>query len=236
MPRIVFLLAIAAGLVSIGSPVALEAADPVESGREALGSSWNYPWYDGQSDSLRRLPLRDPWSNSSRKTNWSWAHLGLQYAAWIAGAAVLATIAYLLLRFFRENSGAALDQARPQRAALDRARIEALPFAVANSAEELLDRCRRLRAEGNYAAAIVCLFSFELLELDRRQVIHLARGKTNRQYLREAARRSPLAGALERCMVAFEDAFFGHQALDRQRFEACWSQLDEFTVGGGGAA
>ena len=29
-------------------------------------------------------------------------------------------------------------------------------------------------------------------------------------------------------MVAFEDVFFGNYAIDRTRFESCWSRLDEF--------
>jgi hypothetical protein len=29
-------------------------------------------------------------------------------------------------------------------------------------------------------------------------------------------------------MVAFEDVFFGNHPLDRNRFESCWTRLDEF--------
>ncbi len=58
--------------------------------------------------------------------------------------------------------------------------------------------------------------------------MRLAKGKTNRQYLREAGRERPLASLLERTMVTFEDVFFGRRALDREGFEICWNQLDQF--------
>jgi hypothetical protein len=64
--------------------------------------------------------------------------------------------------------------------------------------------------------------------MDKNQVIRLTRGKTNRQYLREIARRPPLRALVEQTMVAFEDVFFGNHPLDRSRFESCWQQLDSF--------
>ena len=66
-------------------------------------------------------------------------------------------------------------------------------------------------------------------ELDKHHVIRLAKGKTNRQYVRET-RRAPAAVArcCETTMVAFEDAFFGRKQLSREAFERCWQRLDEF--------
>ena len=57
---------------------------------------------------------------------------------------------------------------------------------------DLLAEARRHYQAGNYGAAIVYLFSFQLVQLDRRQIIQLAKGKTNRQYLREVGPRDPL--------------------------------------------
>ena len=82
--------------------------------------------------------------------------------------------------------------------------------------------------QGNYSEAIIYLFSYELVELDRSALIRLAKGKTNRQYLREAAATRSMKPLLERTMVTFEDVFFGRRTLDRSGFEACWKQLDEF--------
>jgi len=67
-----------------------------------------------------------------------------------------------------------------------------------------------------------------LIQLDKQQIIRLAIGKTNRQYLREVGPPSALGRLLEETMVAFEDVFFGNRRLERARFEACWSRLPEF--------
>ena len=74
----------------------------------------------------------------------------------------------------------------------DAARIESLPFPVAAGRLDLLAEARRHYQAGNYGAAIVYLFSFQLVQLDKRQIIRLAKGKTNRQYLREVGPRTPL--------------------------------------------
>jgi hypothetical protein len=98
---------------------------------------------------------------------------------------------------------------------------------------DLLGQARRYYEAGNYAEAIIYLFSYQLVELDRHGFVHLERGKTNRQYVREAqrapeAKSGGLHKILDQTMVAFEDVFFGARDLDRRRFEQCWSRLDEF--------
>jgi hypothetical protein len=66
------------------------------------------------------------------------------------------------------------------------------------------------------------------VQLDRHHVIRLTKGKTNRQYLREARARPLLREILDRTMIPFEDVFFGHHKLSREQFEQCWRRLDEF--------
>jgi hypothetical protein len=101
-------------------------------------------------------------------------------------------------------------------------RLEDLPFPLEPIDGDLLSAARRASEHGKYDHAIVLLFSYQLLELDRRQRIRLAKGKTNRQYLRELGARPQLAELLTTSMVAFEDVFFGGHSLDRERFEGCW--------------
>jgi hypothetical protein len=106
--------------------------------------------------------------------------------------------------------------------------LEALPFLEDRPRDDLLGRARRHYEAGNYAEAIIYLFSYELVELDRSSLVRLSRGKTNRQYLREASRTAGLAALLERTMYAFEGVFFGGHSLDRPSFEVCWTGLDDF--------
>ena len=107
-------------------------------------------------------------------------------------------------------------------------RIEALPVAVARTNLSLLDQARNFYQAGNYTAAMIYLFSHQLVQLDRHHVIRLAKGKTNRQYLREVGSAEVLRHLVGQTLVAFEDVFFGHHDIDRGRFESCWSRLPEF--------
>jgi hypothetical protein len=107
-------------------------------------------------------------------------------------------------------------------------RIESLPFHIARPQTNLLAEARRHYLAGDYGEAMIYLFSYKLVQLDKSHFIRLARGKTNRQYLGELRRSLPLWRILYSAMVAFEDVFFGHHPLSRERFEACWNRLDEF--------
>jgi hypothetical protein len=107
-------------------------------------------------------------------------------------------------------------------------RVEALPFHLRKPTGDFLSEARRLYEAGNYSEAVIYLYSHLLVQLDRHHVIRLTKGKTNRQYLREVRSRTLLREILDRTMVAFEDVFFGHHALTRERFEECWRRLDEF--------
>ncbi|HUY36484.1 MAG TPA: DUF4129 domain-containing protein [Pirellulales bacterium] len=226
------LLALALWLAVAGRGAAAEPSDGVEEARQALGSSRRFPWYDETEDGLRRVNVKTPWewnwkTNATPSFNWSW----LQVLIWVVAAAMLAGLAYLLIKAYLDREDRAVGEPlglRKYDAAGDEARIEALPFRIRRGAPDLLGEARRHYAAGNYGEAVIYLFSHELVELDRGRMIRLAKGKTNRQYLRELARRRVLAQLFEQSMVAFEDVFFGNYALQRRRFEECWRRLGEF--------
>jgi len=237
--RAVIALALISSLVNfrlLPTAHADELNESDKAAREALGRAGNYPWYDKASDDVRVLSMEPEESRSARepsRTSGSSNASGLgifQLLAWLAIGLVLAVLVYLLIRAYldRENS-----TAQPQRShnapsmAVDR--VESLPFQVQRAQDDLLGEARRLYDQGNFREAIVYLFSFELLQLDRHGVIRLAKGKTNRQYVREASReKRPLALLLEQTMEAFESAFFGHHDLPREQFESCWHRVSEF--------
>jgi hypothetical protein len=197
--------------------------ESIEQARAAFEDG-NFPWYDSESDSLKELQFRD-------RPQWKFWDLSpvLKVAAWtglVLLAVVLAWLAYLFARSQSARAWAAAGDG-PE-VSLDTERVEALPFMARRVRGDLLAQARHHYEQGNYAEAIVYLFSYQLVELDKFAVIHLAKGKTNRQYLRETARVTPLKTALERTMLAFEGVFFGRRALDRAGFEACWNGLPEF--------
>ncbi len=212
------LAAIAAGFGSAAR--AEDAQDSIVAAREAFGDGW-FPWYDSQTDSLKPLEFRD-------SPEWDFGPV-LNVVGWTLLGLLLATLVVLLIHFARNRAtqASAKSPAESDRL-LDAERVEALPFLAERHRDDLLGQARFHYQQGNYSEAIIYLFSYQLLELDKYSVIRLAKGKTNRQYRRETSRVAALRTALERTMLSFEGVFFGRRPLDRAGFEACWNGLPEF--------
>jgi len=218
-----------------GLGMTVETDNAVQSGRQALDSWWGYPWYDPATDGVRRIELREPY-------DWSWLRdwlrdwipevsfpdSALKWAAWLLLAVLLGAILYHLLRYFHDRLGKARERTAEDGADREPVQIELLPVAPQRFRGDLLAEATRLYEAGDFAQAVLYLFSYELAQLDKNQLIHLGKGKTNRQYLRELPRIAGLRRLLERTMVAFEDVFFGHRPLGRAQFEACWADVPQF--------
>jgi len=218
-------------------PDSLRFADPdasVEAGQEALGGSRRFPWYDGQTDGVRRIDFRTARRLSSGG-GWNLNFLNLslfELLAWTVVLVVLGLLFYLLIRAYlnREKRAAMSQTADAVRGGHlnEAARVEALPFQLKRGTTDLLGEARRNYEQGNYGEAIIYLFSYQLVQMDKGQVIRLTKGKTNRQYIREIGPRRPLRDLVEQTMTVFEDVFFGNYSIHRDRFESCWNRLGEF--------
>ncbi len=111
---------------------------------------------------------------------------------------------------------------------LTAAKISDLPFQLELPVRGLLEEADAARQNRDYSRAIIYLFSYVLVELDRNRRIRLQRGKTNRMYLREIKSDLQLRIIVERVMLAFEWVFFGRHELSEKSFNECWNSLDEF--------
>lgn len=217
------------------APLAAQQAelDPgVEAGREALGAG-RFPWYDARRDALQpwQIPQRSqPMQRTGAPALPSSLGDVLEALGWTLLILLVIGAVYLLIRAFwdSERGAARGPDAAAAASADDVTRLEELPFMARRAQSELLSHAQRCYQNGDYREAIVYLFSHQLLMLDRRGLLRLDRGKTNRQYLRELGPQSPLGTLLARTMVGFEGVFFGQHPLDRGGFEQCWSRLDEF--------
>lgn len=237
-----FLLCIA-GLFGVApSAWAQSSRDPVESGRSALRSQSRLPWYDAQKDDLQPIvpkpeaPQRpDPPAGSWNlwsPPGWMVEALGSLASIVFYGiiTAILVTLVWLLARAFgksRAKVPMAVISDEPELTG-DVDRVEQLPFPLARPRGDLLSEAQRLYQEGDFNGAIVYLYSYELVQLDKNRFIELTQGKTNRQYLRDLRPIQRLAQLIEQAMVTFEDAFFGKYQITRAQFEACWQNLGEF--------
>lgn len=193
----------------------------VDAGRRALDRWRPYPWYDPETDDLRLSVPADV----------RWTMRVARQVGWLGIAVILAALAYVMVR-----AAVLRPPAHPRRPVAKRSaarasvgpNIEALPASVRGNVRDLLGEARRFYQQGDYSRAIVCLFSYQLMQLDKHQLIHLAPGKTNRAYLRELRGFEPLQAMVAETMMAFEEAFFGNRRLERSRFDHCWDRLEAF--------
>jgi uncharacterized protein DUF4129 len=220
-------------------------ADPIDAGQQALASGGKFPWYDRRQDDVRRLNVVPRPSAEDRGQGWtdnktrtatksrlpriSLFGNVLQWMGLTTLVVLLGVIAYLIATtFLKEEVSEDVAVRKVVESRRDADRVEALPFHVRAASGDFLAEARRLYEAGQYSQAIVYLFSHELVQLDKHHIIRLAKGKTNRQYVRETRQRPSLAAVLHTTMIAFEDAFFGRKTLSRETFERSWQRLDEF--------
>lgn len=226
---------------------------PVKATRDALNGPINFPWYDSETDSLRRIHVgqqKQDGGAANRASKWEATPSGGGAAAptgsysfdWlvslakvfvvVVGVLLAVGLVWLLIWAFLKGEAALAKAAGKQEdeevEETDVERIERLPFQVDRPKTDLLGEARRQYEAGNFAEAVIYYFSYQLVQLDKHHWIRLAKGKTNRQYLREVRQQAALREMLEATMFAFEDVFFGHHPLSRDRFETVWRRLDEF--------
>lgn len=248
--RVLLLCCWLAVVVGVVQPAAAQL-DAQSSGKRAL-SRGSFPWYDSDADRLKRIQVVPPDDDFlGRHSNWkrdkkpqtpnartnrnrgSAFSEAMQVLVWVLASILLTVIIALLIWAFlnRQQKSAQGDAAFGEEtpaAEVQVDRIEELPVPINAVHGDLLQQAKAHYAQGNLRDAIICLFSYKLLQLDNQHAIHLERGKTNRQYLRELRTRPRLRELLEGTMIAFEDVFFGNHVLTNDRFETCLSQVDEF--------
>ncbi len=88
-------------------------------------------------------------------------------------------------------------------------RLENLPFQVQEKSDDPLVLAQRWYDQGRYSEAVIFLFAYQLMQLDRHQWIHLAKGKTNRKYLREVKHNAELRRITEHTMIALKMSSLG---------------------------
>jgi hypothetical protein len=176
----------------------LDEANAVEQGREALASSGKYPWYNRREDTVRQLNTVPRQSADHRGEKWlgkaksgaaaaparraSVFGSALQWIGLTALVLLLGLLAFLVATaFLKEEVSDTLAVRRVVESRHDADRVEALPFHLRAATGDFLAEARRLYEAGNYADAIIYLFSYTLVEIDRQPVIRRAQGKTNRQ-------------------------------------------------------
>ena len=236
-------------------PVFCITASASTRGAEAID---DLGWFDAQSGTLRRpgksplAPAAPRLSEPKSPRDWTWqppdfsnrrgwgfagfgevVAKGLQIMAWVLlGLAGLWFVLFVLRSYRDLELGKKPDSdKRSFDRTIDVEKLADLPFDAPQAGGDLLSTIRALHEQGQFGDAIVLLFGYQLLKLDKNQLICVLKGKTNRQYVREVGRhegQSRLCEMLTQTMVTFEDYFFGNHPITREKFESCWRLLDEF--------
>lgn len=233
---LMFLAPLGLCLTSVTAEISDE--DAIEFGRNGLTKSANFPWYDSENDEAKPVDLgntEEPlqpyeWEIAKKKPNrrpfnfpaiWPF----LQAFAWV----FLVTAFVLLgLLAFRSFFGLRTNHEELDEEFDEVERIAQLPYPIRQPSKDLLEEAQYLYENGRYSEAIVYLFSYQLIQLDKAHLIHLTKGKTNRQYLAEIRRLPALPKIVAHTMLAFEDVFFGQHDISKERFESCWGQRADF--------
>ena len=186
---------------------AAEEPTAVTAGRRALEGQHDLPWYDPDSDSIRPVGVRPPAEDPDRQSAWrstqtqpnsatsrsrrsSLLATILEFAVWgLLGLLLLGVLGALIWWFLRaESSKIEPRDSASEDPIAESDRLDQLPIAVEKSNRNLLETARMWEKAGDLGQAIVYLFAYMLVELDRHQLVRLTRGKTNRQYLAELER------------------------------------------------
>lgn len=238
----------------------------VETGKAALQKGFGYNWYDEIKDDVAAVQVEPPPKQSTSSGFWdwlddlfSWPSFGefFKFLSYVCVAIAICAIVYLLVKskLTQNNDHTTNIKKKKSRLIPTLEQVEALPLAGRNPNADFLAEAKRHYVAGNFTDAIVYLFSYRLLQLDRHHFVRLAKGKTNRQYLREIEShslslrrripreeipvqsygveknetdRSGVAQLLKATTHLFEEAFFGKHPPGRKQFEKCWEQNQRF--------
>jgi hypothetical protein len=150
---------------------------------------------------------------------------------WVLLAALVAALAIAIFRAVQGIELKSEAQADIDLPEIDLEKLEALPEPT-RGVQDLLGEAERLAAQASFGAAMTFYHSWQLLQLDKQQLIDVQKGKTNRQYSREVHLTRPeLTNLFRKSVHLFEDAFFGSLPVSREDFQDVWDQRHRFTLG-----
>jgi hypothetical protein len=222
--------------------------------RDVIERSTNSVWYDPEQGSIKpsgtakkALDVSDrhdavaspelpydwswlDWFSTDLSNFFTWIFSGWKIVLILFFLILIFTIAYIIWKYTDFGAWYSPTRRKTTKAALEReaVKIQDLPFEIEQSLLGLLGQAERHRAAGDYSRAIAYLYSHVLVTLDEARCIRLAKGKTNRMYIRELKDRETIRGFANQLVTVFEFTFFGKHQLDAPTFDSIWNQLATF--------
>jgi hypothetical protein len=220
-------------LAAASAAGAAEAAPAAGGGEDAARAALRDkppPWYDSARDGWQRIEVRAPEEPKPRDTptgGSGWA-IGGAFGWLMLGLVVAATawLVWQLVRNLAPREGG-LELAHAPKAAGRAADLSALPFAAAEGRQDPERALAEAVERGDWKRAVAWSFVLHLVALDQAGVIRLAKGVTNRRYLRTVTAwaeagggRAPAPAALAATIAVFERVWFGQQPAEREQLQA----------------
>ncbi len=233
---------------ALWAQAAVEETPPSLAG--ALGSL--LPWYDAERDEqdVARVPAREAdvdWALRHRRSAWgttetpvapaaqpgpSPREAWLQWVGWGTLALVLLLAASLLIWAYFQSEPLRQETADVELFDSPGAagRLDQLPYRAVLQAVDLAYEAEQRRRQGEWRGAVIYLFSHLLLTLDQARIVQLSLGKTNRDYLREAAAHAGAHRVLALVVPVFEAVYFGLRSPTATQVDACFEAVSELAA------
>jgi hypothetical protein len=210
-------------LIVLVTPLSAVEGDPA---RDALRTQAP-PWYDAKADDWQRIAARAPDAPKVRDSSDGLdvpSGIGSLFS-WLMIALVVMATAWLIWQLVRNlvsERGAPVAEVRRAAVARAVADLSALPFADSESVKDPEAALERAIAERDWRRAVAWSYALHLVELDHAGALRVAKGTTNRGYLRmlaswaeERATRRTLTPLLNDAVSTFERTWFGHHPADQ---------------------
>ncbi len=107
------------------------------------------------------------------------------------------------------------------------ARLANVPLGTRATPAELWRLALECRANGDLSGAVVAVFAYQLVALERKGLLRFAPGRTARHYVRDL-KDDRIASLLGRSLALFEQVYYGGRRPSAQAFERVWAEVERF--------
>ena len=216
--------------------------DSIESDFDAAYTKANFPWYSSEEKSVvfLREPVKETETSRPRRArslrsfrtasaSQGGGFWGRVLTLWLPVAALVVLFGVLVLFFVKQYKTQSLRRrVREEELRRRRRRIETLAAEARNRYDDLDKAAEEALACGDLRSALIFYFSWILVEMDRRDVVLMDKGKTNLEYWRELEDFPRLRDLYHAVMVDFDRVYFGGLAISREAFDKTWSLRETF--------
>lgn len=223
---------------------------------KALGGQ-GFPWYDSEADRLKpvraekgswRERLRSNLIGVGRRINravapvfraidrfFTWTgrrfnllgafSLGQALATMALFSLLILAVIALVLLYRRVDS---FDSSEPSLEVLGGiAGLADAPLGARATPAEWWRLALERRAASDLSGAVIALFVYQLVTLERRGLLRFSPGRTGRNYVRDL-QDDRLAGQLGRSLALFEQVYYGRRWPSEPAFERVWAEVERF--------